>query len=909
MDEQLSPSQAYASFRARAAEMESPFETFRLSLDYGLDDFQIRACKSLQAGKSVLVAAPTGAGKTVVAEFAVALADAQDVRVFYTAPIKALSNQKYQELCEHYGTSRVGLLTGDTTINRDAQIVVMTTEVLRNMIYSGTDLTSLGYVVLDEVHYLGDRFRGPVWEEVIIHLPAHVALVSLSATVSNAEEFGAWLGEVRGSTDVIVSEHRPVPLHNHVSVGTELFPLFEPGSARSSGGTGSAGSDRINRELQSRIRPFTGRGGSQRDRRRGVNLRFRRPSRTTIIRELAEANLLPAIFFIFSRNGCDDAVEQCLTAGVDLTTREEKTHILERIDALAEELDGEDLSVLGFHSFQAGLVQGFGAHHAGLIPVFKELVEELFKEGYLRVVFATETLALGVNMPARTVVLEKLTKFNGESHVQITPGEFTQLTGRAGRRGIDVEGHSVVVWHPSIELGDIASLASKRTYALRSRFTPTYNMTANLLARMTREDAEKVLETSFAQFQADKGVVELARRVRKNEEALAGYRKSMECERGDFYEYAQLRQTLSDMEKRAGRSRSRLKQKEIVESLGALRPGDVVTLPGSRVSGPAVVIAPMQNRDGVTRLPSVLTDQGKVWHLRPHEVTAPAQELGRIKVPKNFNHRQAKERRNLLASLHDALESGRVSASTGAARKSSRGPKVQTDEIEIVREQLRAHPCHACPDREIHARWANRASKLMKEGAALTRQIEGRTSSIAKVFVRVQDVLTTLGFLPDDSRILRRIYGERDLLTAMTVRAGMWDVLSEPEVAAFASCLVYEARRAEGLGRMRYPTASLEAAVGELHTMWQNLYRVEDDARLPTTPEPDPGLVGAMFRWAEGASLSRALGRTDIAAGDFVRWTKQTLDLLGQVSDVCRPETAVVIRRAAEAIRRGVVAD
>ncbi len=936
-------------------------DDFRLEFDHGLDDFQVRACESLESGRSVLVAAPTGAGKTVVAEFAVALAIARGVRVFYTAPIKALSNQKFQDLSARYGASRVGLLTGDTTINRDAPIVVMTTEVLRNMVYAGQDLADLGFVVLDEVHYLGDRFRGPVWEEVIIHLPEHVRLVSLSATVSNAEEFGDWLSEVRGSTEVIVSEHRPVPLHHHVAVGTDIHPLFEPsgpagdttgpGGHRDRSGTGKKGSNkngsvkkgkgtaakrgpgvqgasaavgrsgppRVSRDLQQVVRPFVGRGGSRRDkyRRPGGHLRFRRPSRVLIARELDEVGLLPAIFFIFSRRGCDDAVEQMLAGGADFTTQEEKDHILARLDDLIDEVATEDLGVLGFHSFQEGLMKGYGAHHAGLIPAFKELVEELFADGYLRLVFATETLALGVNMPARTVVLEKLTKFNGESHVQITPGEFTQLTGRAGRRGIDVEGHALVVWHPSIELADIGALASKRTYALRSQFTPTYNMTANLLARMTVEDATGVLETSFAQFQADRGVVELARRVRKNEEALAGYRKSMACDRGDFEEYAALRQQLTDTEKSAGKTRNRVRQVSALESLDEVAPGDVIVLPGSKIRGAAVVLTGTENRGGATRLPSVLTENGKIWHLRPHEVQHPALPLGRVRMPKKFNLRSGGERHRLAQSLASALEAGKVERPAEAIARSrqeggrarTKGARVDVDEIERLREAIRSHPCHDCPDREAHARWANRVHRLEKEGAGLTRQIEKRTSSIAQVFVRVREVLTTLGFLPDDSRILRRIYGERDLLTAMTVREGLWDRLDEPEVAALASTLVYQARRAEMYGRRTLPSAGVEEAYGDLQRLWKDLYRLEEDAGLPTTPEPDDGLANAVFRWTEGATLTRALGSSDIAAGDFVRWAKQTLDLLGQVAEVCAPATAPTVRRAAEAIRRGVVAD
>ncbi|MCT1830710.1 DEAD/DEAH box helicase [Brevibacterium luteolum] len=897
---ELSPAEAYAAHQRRVKEAGSPLGRYAAELDYELDDFQQTACLSLQAGKSVLVAAPTGAGKTVVAQFAVRLAFERGVRAFYTTPIKALSNQKFQELCEEYGEDNVGLLTGDTTIRRDAKVIVMTTEVLRNMIYSGTDLSKLGFVVLDEVHYLGDRFRGPVWEEVIIHLPMHVALVSLSATVSNAEEFGDWLAEVRGDTDVIVSEHRPVPLYNHVAVGTNLYPLFAPGKKNA---------HKLNRDLTYATQKFTRRPTSRRDRRNPRQMRFRRPSRTSLISELLHERLLPAIYFIFSRSACDDAVEQCLAAGLDLTTSTQKRHIRARLEDLQDELAQEDLGVLGFHSFATGMIHGFAAHHAGLIPQFKELVEELFAAGHLHVVFATETLALGINMPARTVVLEKLTKFNGESHVQITPGEYTQLTGRAGRRGIDIEGHAVVVWHPTIEPEEIQSLASKRTYALRSQFTPTYNMAANLLARMTKDDAAKVLETSFAQFQADRGVVGLAKKLRRNEEAMAGYERSMECEAGDFMSYAQLRRTLSTMEKKASRYRSKVKQRDVVESLAGLQPGDVIVLPSHKFSEPAVVIQEMQSQDGTSRLPTILTSFGKVWHLRPHEVTEPAQLLGHIRMPRKFNHRQVAARRQVIETMEAAFDRGQLTSPKGKHKTKHRPQRSGEAEIDEVRQQLRAHPCHSCPERENHARWAERLFKLQQETAQLRKQISGRTSSIAHVFDRVCSVLTALHFLPDDSRILRRIYGERDLLAAMSVRAGLWDELTEPEAAGLASALCYQSRREGGWGMPPMPTAGLHDAAGELRGLWADLFRLETDFRLPPTPEPDFGLVQAIFRWTEGKNLSGALAGSDVAAGDFVRWAKQTLDMLGQIADVCPPAVEPTVRRAADAIRRGVVAD
>ena len=879
-------------------------DEFQTGLGFRLDRFQRTACQDLLEDRSVLVAAPTGAGKTVIAQFAVALARHRGVRVFYTSPIKALSNQKYAEFVRDFGADQVGLLTGDTSINRSAPIVVMTTEVLRNMLHSGDDLASLGFVVLDEVHYLADRFRGPVWEEVIIHLPAHVRIVGLSATVSNTEEFGAWLREVRGHLDVVVTEHRPVPLHNHVLVDGRIHRLFRAGS------TTEPDPDLIRaiRSLENR-----GQRGGRRGQRR-PQPRVPRTSRLQILDRLGEENLLPAIFFIFSRNGCDEAVEQLLTHGIDLTTDEDKRVIEERLDALVAQMPREDLGILGFGTFSSGLLHGFAAHHAGMIPQFKELVEELFAAGRLRAVFATETLALGINMPARTVVLEKLVKFNGEAHVQITPGEYTQLTGRAGRRGIDTEGHAVVVWQSGLDVADIAALASKRTYALRSQFVPTYNMAANLLDRMDRESAGRVLETSFAQFQADTAVVGLARKLRRNEEGIAGYRESMACDRGDFGEYARLRRELSVEEKRQRRTRTKARQRDVIESLGLLRVGDVVTLPSKRSLGASVVLSPLQRRDGDTRLPSVLSETGRVWHLRPHEVTEPALKLGRVKMPKKFNHRVAEQRRRLRDTLAEALADGRVTDPTTAqaqaqqARDGDGSTGSASPRVEELRAAIRAHPCHSCPDREHHARWAERADKLEAETAALRAKIDSRTTSIALVFERVCDVLTSVGFLPD-GRILRRIYGERDLVTALAVRGGVFDSLSEPEIAALASGLVYSARQQDSFGLPRMPTASLDAAVLDVHGLWRTVSELEGSARLSRTPEPDFGIGRLLYRWTEGDSLTTTLKGAGIAAGDFVRWAKQTLDVLGQIADVCDPATAVRVRRAAESIRRGVVAE
>src|SRR5258708_5064806 len=509
------------------------------------------------------LAAPTGPGKTVLGEFAVHLALAGGRKCFYTTPIKALSNQKYSDLVRRYSAAKVGLLTGDNSINGEAPVVVMTTEVLRNMLYAGSPtLAGLGYVVLDEVHYLADRFRGAVWEEVIIHLPESVRLVALSATVSNAEEFGDWLEQVRGGTTVIVDEHRPVPLWQHVMVGTRLYDLF---TGADDGGAARDGAR-------------AGPGGA----------RSRAARRPDVIERLNAAGLLPAITFVFSRAGCDAAVLQCLNAGLRLTTPAEAAKITALVQERTADIPEEDLPVLGYQDWLTGLRRGIAAHHAGMLPTFKEVVEDLFAAGLIRAVFATETLALGINMPARTVVIERLDKWNGENHADLTPGEYTQLTGRAGRRGIDVEGHAVVLWQPGMDPTAVAGLAGTRTYPLSSSFRPSYNMAVNLVGQVGRRQAAALLESSFAQFQADRAVVGIARqaqRIRRSIEEL-----DVRCHLGDFAGYLAIRRELSQREGDQARQRSAARRAEAMASLEQLRRGDIIRVPGGRRAGVALVL-------------------------------------------------------------------------------------------------------------------------------------------------------------------------------------------------------------------------------------------------------------------------------------------------------------------------------
>jgi len=689
----------------------------------------------------------------------------------------------------------------------------MTTEVLRNMIYANSDsLMSLGYVIMDEVHYLADRFRGAVWEEVILHLPKDVKIVSLSATVSNAEEFGQWLDEVRGSTQIIVSEIRPVPLNQHVIFGNEIMDLFE----------GEPGSTRVNSELTQKHanklrqpvnKPARGQRGRDNNNWQRHQARIPKITKPELIDILDEENLLPAIFFIFSRAACEAAVKECVRSGLRLTTQDERQLIRRLVEEKCASIADEDLSTLGYFEWLSALERGVAAHHAGMLPAFKEVVEELFLRRLVRVVFATETLALGINMPARTVVLDRLDKYNGEGRVQITPGEYTQLTGRAGRRGIDVEGHSVIQWAANLEPQAVAGLASKRTYPLISSFKPTYNMSVNLIDAFGRERAREMLEMSFAQFQADRSVVGLARGLRDREVSLSGYSKSMECHLGNFADYAAMRREISDIER---------------------------------------------------------------------ELAA-----GRVRSERGKDIRQTKGRHEREARLSE------------------------------LKRKIKTHPCHGCSDREEHARWGERWFKLRRETDNLMNQIEGRTNQVAKTFDKICLLLDQLEYLKadgddyevtDDGRRLARIYGERDLLVAECLRRGIWDNCEPANLAAIAAALVYEARRDDDDPNPKVPRGQFVEIMQSTLEVWEDIEWLAKGYKLNQTSQPDPTLSLAMHRWASGSKLDAVLAEADLLPGDFIRWTKQIVDMLEQIAQTGEGRVSDSARKAIDQVKRGIVA-
>jgi ATP-dependent RNA helicase HelY len=872
---------------------------FAARYPFSLDGFQSEAVKALSRGSSVLVAAPTGSGKTVVAEYAVERALSDGRKCFYTTPLKALSNQKYGDLVAAHGPQTVGLLTGDNSINGDAPIVVMTTEVLRNMLYERSDtLAGLQTVVLDEVHYLQDPYRGAVWEEVLIHLPLSVNVVCLSATISNAEEFGEWIGTLRGETRVVIEERRPVPLEHHYLIGRKLHPMHVEQDGVLLPNPYVVSLDQQDPRMRSYDRRG-GRGATHGVRSRGAHGLYA-PRREEVVQTLADAGMLPAIYFVFSRAGCDKSVRWLLDSGVRLTTKEERDQIKERAELRAAWIDEEDLEALGFYEYLDGLMAGVAAHHAGMLPAFKETVEELFEDGLVKVVFATETLSLGINMPAKTVVIEDLWKFQGERHELLTPGEYTQLTGRAGRRGIDPLGHAVVVYQRQVPFERVAGLAATRTYDLTSSFRPSYNMAVNLVRNYEREQAHQLLNASFAQFLADRGVVTLERARERDRETLEGYRKNLVCDRGDFDEYWALLRKASKLRDEDRRGRETARGEAVREALASLKPGEVIHVPRTKRRGLAVVLS---SRDGK---PTVLSEDRSFFRLSARDLDDPPVVLTRIALPRSGSARSARYRRDVastLVSLHVKRPKPRSSRAGD--------PKVEK-EASGLETRAREHPVHACPELAKHIRWAERADAVERQLAGVERRIRVRTETLARQFDRVLGVLHDLRYVDDwtittKGRRLSRIYGEGDILVGEALDAGIFDDVSPSEAAALLSTVVYEARERTPLpGEL--PTALVADRFERLQRLWRQVRRAEDAHQVQLCRELEAGFATPLFHWAEGKPFEDLLEETEMAPGDFVRNCKQVLDLLRQVEEVAEPTTAGLMRQARERVLRGVVA-
>jgi ATP-dependent RNA helicase HelY len=870
-------------------------DDFATRLPFELDGFQRNAIEALDADESVLVAAPTGSGKTVVAEFACWHALRTGGKCFYTTPLKALSNQKFGDLIAQHHARNVGLLTGDNSINGEAPLVVMTTEVLRNMLYEGSEtLRGLRFVILDEVHYLQDAYRGAVWEEVLIHLPPDVRVVCLSATISNVDEFGDWLSTLRGEVRVVVERRRPVELERLVMVGNELHPILSEDGQPSPDlarlwARGATTVSRYGRAPSGRPGYRGGNRAPGRARQHGRGDVYS-PTRVEMADILEREKMLPAICFIFSRAGCDAAVESCLRAGVRLVSQTEAERIEEFAQLRTAELDPDDMRALHFDTFMHGLRAGVAAHHAGILPIFKETVEELFALGLLKLVFATETLSLGINMPARSVVIERLSKFTGEKHELLTPTDYTQLTGRAGRRGIDDVGFGVVMFDPWIPLARVASLATVQAYKLTSSFRLSYNMAVNLVRRHDKATALRVLNSSFAQFDADRAIVRLQRELAAKEHEVAALREQLRCDAGDVAEYVRLRRQAAAA---MGSGRG---SEEVRAAVASLVPGDVIS--AERIGKAIVLEQPRVGSGGAPRL-TVMTADRKLRRLGPRDFRSPPEKIGRVLV-RGHSWRAPKVRRTLAREMESIA--------------TPRTPKpVTRSRIAQLVEAYESHPVHDCPDVADHMRVAARLADAEADAGRVGKRMRRRRDTIGRGFERVLAVLEALGYtdgwdLTAKGELLSRVYNESDLLVVECLTRGWFAGLDPDELAAVASMFVYEARGRDDPESA--PTPQLGRYARRVLDLYTSLAKEEGRHDVELLKAPDAGFMGQIYEWAGAATLEDVLSEREASAGDFVRWAKQVVDLLQQLRQVADPgsELAAATKEAIARVQRGVVA-
>ncbi len=857
-------------------------QEFLERLGFPPDRFQTESFDALDAGHNVIVAAPTGAGKTLIASYAVDQALQAGRRVFYTTPIKALSNQKYHDLVAEYGSDKVGLLTGDNVINGDAAVVVMTTEVLRNMLYAGNTLDGLQAVVLDEVHYLQDSYRGPVWEEVIIHLPTRIQLVALSATVSNADELTEWMETVRGETTLVTEMHRPVQLEN-------LYLAAERGSPKLHmirtlhGGKANGKGFRFDAEVR----------GQNRGQRRGPKggrrprVKWMTPSRVDVVRQLKQKDLLPAIHFIFSRNACTDASRAVVDSGMILTSQVERTEIRKIVAEKVSGLDATDLKVLEFDRFLRGIEAGVAFHHAGMVPPLKEAVEACFVRGLTKIVFATETLALGINMPARTVVLDKLTKFTGEHHEALTPAQYTQLTGRAGRRGIDTHGQAVVLWSPWVRFEQVAKLASSRDFVLTSAFRPTYNMTANLVRRYDQERARQLLNLSFAQFRSDANIVRGEHRLEK----VRSRRERVEAKLIEEYG------PIEDL--RAAVETIDVAQADVQElsfALSQIQLGEVLELDGNDVYGEtlpsAAVAISVAYRKGRRVKVVVVDETGETFELAPDTMHTTPTVVASLSLPEPYLPH------SVSFAVEVAEQLRKVSTQGDARRRLGPTGSIQSvaDVPPAARKSLK------------------RIAKLEAEIETLQKTASRSASSLGRQFDEVVGLLEGRGFVVDwelttKGQRLARLYHECDLLLVEALEAELFVDLNAAEVTALASAFIFEERGPNKGSEPWFPSGLLRKRFGALTRLHWELAREERSARLPETRPPDAGFMAIAHGWASGGGLDDVLSDEEVSAGDFVRTAKLLIDLLRQIANLAADAgTQRAAAQASEAVHRDLVA-
>jgi len=808
-----------------------------------------------------LVSAPTGAGKTVVAYHAVGRALERGRKAVYTTPVKALSNQKYLDLVDRHGADRVGLLTGDRRINPDAPVVVMTTEVLRALLYERAEiLDDLEIVVLDEAHFITDPERGPVWEEVVIHAPASVRVVALSATLDEAHLLAAWIEERRGPTDLVLCEQRPVPLRHLYAIGRldgtdpMLLPVEVEGEPNPTaialdGTRAKERGEGLRRRYRSRERAVT-------------------PTRRDLMTLLVKQEMVPAIWFVLSRSGCENAARRLAESGSGFTTPPESLELRRRSERVGGALGGADLRALDWGGWAGRLSSGVATHHGGLLPVQRELVESAFADGLIKVVFATETLALGVNLPARTVVIDRVTR--GEEGGGVMAGStFAQLAGRAGRRGLDHAGVAIVPWSEEVSFLQVAALVGGRPQPLRSWFRPTPVMAANLIRRESPSPSS-VMDASMAAFLRRGQVVQLrpeAGRLRAELDSLIEHA----CEECDGSQAA------VDDPNTTNRATA---------GLDDLRPGDVVIDPSRVGAPPAVVVGPPRVRRGLATVDLVRGD-GRRMSVTARDFRVAPVVLARVDL-ETWTSTERGHARAAAAALADL----NLDAATSRARR------------ETSRNHKRA-ASSSCP--------AGRRGRVRRALDDIESRIETLQDGDQREFEVMVELLESLGHLDQrvltpKGELLRRLFVPAGPALAECMFGGGFLDLNPVDLAAATSFFTPCSSARERAAAESHPNPRLAEVWGRAVDAAAHIERVAAEHDLDAPDSPDRSIAPALHRWCATGSISEALSAGEVTPGDLAREARQVAELLDQM---CRAEPALTVaaETAQSLLLRGGLAD
>ena len=860
---------------------------------FELDQFQKEAIASLNADRSVVVCAPTGSGKTLIGEYAIYRALSRGKRVFYTTPLKALSNQKLRDFREKFGFDQVGLLTGDASIHRDAPILVMTTEIFRNMLYGtpigqiGISLTDVEAVVLDECHYMNDRQRGTVWEESIIYCPRSVQLVALSATVANSDQLTSWLNHVHGPTDLIYSDFRPVPLEFNFCNPKGLFPLLN--------------------ETNTKINPRLVKKAKKGYWEKGKAGRPEPPGIIYTLSQLQERDMLPAIYFIFSRRGCDKAVEE--VGDLWLVNNDESQILRQQIDEFLRK--NPDAGRAGQ---VAPLYRGIAAHHAGILPAWKGFVEELFQQGLIKVVFATETLAAGINMPARTTVISTLSKRTDNGHRLLNASEFLQMAGRAGRRGMDLQGYVVTLQTPFEGAKEASYLATSKADPLVSQFTPSYGMVLNLLQTHTIEKARELIERSFGQYMSNLHLQPDFEELAQVQGELSQIQSQLAAiDENELMQYEKLRQRLKverQIFKTLQEQAQEDRQAQLAMMLDFAISGTMLSLNDRNAMSPlpiTVVLVDKAVSVGETSY-FVCLGQNNRWYVATSaDILDMYAEIPRVEVPAE-----------LIPPSELSLKRGqsiRGDESTIAIAQSIPNPeefnhlptevREQLSRLTAVQEQLETHPIYKSGN--IAKIFKNRARcvELEAELEHLQEQVSLQSQRYWEEFLCLIEILQSFECLDNLvptklGQIAAAIRGENELWLGLVLSSGELDNIGPHNLAAVIAALVTESPRPDTKVDFNL-SPEADAAWLTLQPIRRSVLKVQyrHGVALPVGLETRfISLISLVEQWALGVEWKVLCEKTTLDEGDVVRILRRTLDLLSQIPHV--PNLPDMLRRNAQ---------